>query len=106
LCIQLPKDQLLDDLKVLVDHRDQLGSGACHGSQPHSQEHHGALSGLWKSLSESHRKNHLAAVIRLLPGNSSVRADLVRRHVKNSGDSLTRLPTPQRQIEGKVNNTS
>lgn len=75
------KDDASDDLKVLVDYRDQLVRSRTKTINRIHKNLVVLYPGYEKRVPKLIAKSHSAAVMKLLRGDRSVRADVVRRHI-------------------------
>jgi transposase len=97
------KDQLSDDLKVLVDHRDQLVRARTMAANRIHKHLTVLYPGYGDRIPRLTGKRHVAAVVRLLQRDSSVRADIVRRHIKEVRRLDDEITHTGDQIEAKIN---
>ncbi|MBA2446345.1 MAG: transposase [Nocardioidaceae bacterium] len=93
------KEQLSDDLKVLVDYRDQLVRARTKAANRIHKNLAVLYPGYGARIPKMTAKCHLAGATKLLRGDSSVRADVVRHHIGEVRRLNRDIADATRQIE-------
>jgi transposase len=100
------RDQLADDLKVLVDYRDQLVRAQTKSRNRIHKQLAVLYPGYGRRIPRMTAKSHATAVTRLIRGDSSVRADLVRRYLVQLRRLEQDISLATQEIEAKQSGTS